>query len=48
MMVYTQVAGAACGVLPRGEDGQRAYRLWVDYSLAAYLWKRSPPLPQIS
>ena len=37
MMVYTQVAGAACGVLPRGEDGQRAYRLWVDYSLAAYL-----------
>ena len=25
-MVYTQVAGAACGVLPRGEDGQRAYR----------------------
>ena len=39
MMVYTQVAGAACGVLPRGEDGQRAYRLWVDYSLAAYLWE---------
>ena len=38
-MVYTQVAGAACGVLPRGEDGQRAYRLWVDYSLAAYLWE---------
>ena len=31
MMVYTQVAGAACGVLPC------AYRLWVDYSLAAYL-----------
>ena len=38
-MVYTQVAGAACGVLPGGEDGQRAYRLWVDYSLAAYLWE---------
>ena len=34
-MVYTQVAGAACGVLPRGEDGQCAYRLWVDYSLAS-------------
>ncbi len=33
-MVYTQVAGAACGVLPRGGE----YRLWVDYSLAAYLW----------
>ena len=38
-MVYTQVAGAACGVLPHDEDGQRAYRLWVDYSLAAYLWE---------
>lgn len=38
-MVYTQVAGAACGVLPHGEDEQRAYRLWVDYSLAAYLWE---------
>ena len=37
-MVYTQVAGADCGVLPRGADGQRAYRLWVDYSLAVYLW----------
>jgi len=34
-MVYTQVAGAACGVLPQGD----AYRLWVDYSLAAYLWE---------
>ncbi len=34
-MVYTQVAGAACGVLPQGEK----YRLWVDYSLAAYLWE---------
>ena len=34
-MVYTQVAGAACGVLPRGGE----YRLWVDYSLAAYLWE---------
>ena len=38
-MVYTEVAGAACAVLPRNEDGQRAYRLWVDYSLAAYLWE---------
>ena len=34
-MVYTQVAGAACAVLPGGEE----YRLWVDYSLAAYLWE---------
>ncbi len=34
-MVYTQVAGAACAVLPHGGE----YRLWVDYSLAAYLWE---------
>jgi heterotetrameric sarcosine oxidase gamma subunit len=38
-IVYTRVAGAACAVLPREEDGQRAYRLWVDYSLAPYLWE---------
>ncbi len=38
-MVYTQVAGTACGVLPHGGDGPRAYRLWVDYSLATYLWE---------
>ena len=38
-MVYTQVAGAACGVLPHGAGGQRAYRLWVDYSLATYVWE---------
>lgn len=34
-MVYTQVAGVGCGVLPGGAE----YRLWVDYSLAAYLWE---------
>ena len=38
-MVYAQVAGAACAILPHGEDGQRAYRLWVEYSLAAHLWE---------
>ncbi len=38
-MVYTQVAGAACGVLPHDDNGQRAYRLWVNYSLATYLWE---------
>ena len=39
-MVYTQVAGAACAsVAAVGAGGQRAYRLWVDYSLAAYLWE---------
>ncbi|HIG56476.1 MAG TPA: hypothetical protein EYG11_22760 [Candidatus Latescibacteria bacterium] len=38
-MVYTRVAGVSCGVLPREEGGQRVYRLWVDYSLAPYLWE---------
>ena len=38
-MVYAQVAEAVCAVLPRNEDGQRVYRLWVEYSLAAYLWE---------
>lgn len=38
-MVYTRVAGASCGVLPQEQSGQRSYRLWVDYSLAPYLWK---------
>ena len=38
-MVYTRVAGASCGVLPREETGQRVYRLWVDYSLAPFLWE---------
>lgn len=38
-IVYTRVAGVSCGVLPREEDGQRVYRLWVDYSLAPYLWQ---------
>ena len=38
-LVYAQVAGAACGILPHGEAGPCAYRLWVEYSLAAYLWE---------
>lgn len=38
-MVYTRVAGASCGVLPQEQSGQRSYRLWVDYSLAPYLWE---------
>jgi sarcosine oxidase gamma subunit len=38
-MVYTRVAGASCGVLPLDEDGQRVYRLWIDYSLAPYMWE---------
>jgi len=35
---YTRIAGVSCAVLPRGEGEPRSYRLWVDYSLAPYLW----------
>jgi sarcosine oxidase gamma subunit len=37
-IVYTRVAGASCGVIVRQKDEQRIYRIWVDYSLAVYLW----------
>ena len=37
-ILYTRVAGVSCAVLPRGGDEARIYRLWVDYSLAPYLW----------
>ena len=37
-IVYTRIAGVSCAVLPRGEGDPRSYRLWVDYSLAPYLW----------
>ena len=43
-MVYTRVAGASCGVLPREEAGQRVYRLWVDYSLHPIFGRRWPKL----
>ena len=33
-----RVAGVSCAVLPRGDGEARTYRLWVDYSLAPYLW----------
>lgn len=37
-ILYTRIAGVSCAVLPRGQGEPRAYRLWVDYSLAPYLW----------
>jgi heterotetrameric sarcosine oxidase gamma subunit len=37
-ILYTRVAGVSCAVLPRGEGEGRTYRLWVDFSLAPYLW----------
>ena len=37
-IAYTRVAGASCAVLPLADGDRRSYRLWVDYSLASYLW----------
>ena len=37
-ILYTRIGGVSCAVLPRGEGESRGYRLWVDYSLAPYLW----------
>ena len=37
-ILYTRVAEVSCAVLPRGDGEARTYRLWVDYSLAPYLW----------
>ena len=37
-ILYTRVAGVSCAVLPRGGGKLRTYRLWIDYSLAGYLW----------
>lgn len=36
--VMTRVAGVSCTLLPQQLDGTLAYRMWVDYSYAAYLW----------
>jgi len=33
-IIYTRVAGISCGIIPEGEDDQRSYRIWVDYSYA--------------
>lgn len=37
-ILYTRIAGVSATVLPRGVGEPRTYRLWVDYSLARYLW----------
>jgi hypothetical protein len=37
--IYTRIAGVSCGIIPFEESGQRLYRIWVDYTLAAYLWE---------
>ena len=38
-IIYTRVAGIACGIIPEGEADNRSYRIWVDYSYAPDLYK---------
>ncbi len=38
-ILYTRVAGVACGIIPENLAGKRSYRLWVDYSYAPALYK---------
>ncbi|NKB70473.1 MAG: hypothetical protein GKR89_25670 [Candidatus Latescibacteria bacterium] len=38
-LVYTRVAGASCVILPRQEQGQQVYRLWIDCTQAQYMWE---------
>lgn len=38
--VYTRVAGVSCAVLPQTIDGRRAYRVWLDWTFADYLWEQ--------
>tara|TARA_B100000809_G_scaffold218183_1_gene224680 strand:+ start:314 stop:871 length:558 start_codon:yes stop_codon:yes gene_type:complete len=38
-LIYTRVAGVACGVLPEEIEGHRSYRLWVDYGYAPALFR---------
>ena len=33
-ILYTRVAGISCGIIPEIINGERAYRIWVDYSYA--------------
>lgn len=37
-LVLTRVAGVSCGVFPESTSNRSFFRLWVDYSYAAYLW----------
>jgi len=38
-IVYTRVAGASCGIIAMEKNGQRIYRIWIDYTLTSYLWE---------
>lgn len=38
-VIYTRVAGVSCAILPEQLSDQQAYRIWVDYTYADYLWE---------
>jgi len=38
--IYTRVAGVSAAIVVEEQFGHRAYRLWVDYTYASYLWEQ--------
>ena len=38
-IVFTRAAAVSCGILVLGDGAARSYRIWVDYTLAPYLWE---------
>ena len=38
-VLYTRVAGASCAIIPQREIANRCFRLWIDYTLAHYMWE---------
>lgn len=38
-LILTRVAGVNCGIFPDLVQDARAFRLWVDYTYAVYLWE---------
>jgi len=38
-VIYTRVAGVSCGIIPQELANVPAYRLWIDYSFAPFLWE---------
>jgi heterotetrameric sarcosine oxidase gamma subunit len=38
-IIYTRLAAASCGIIPIEENSRRVYRIWIDCSLAPYLWE---------
>ena len=39
VLIMTRVAVVSCSILPQPIEDLTIYRLWVDYSYAAYLWE---------